>query len=145
MIHKYRGATVPAGGVTPLDQRALQTLERYRRAMDSYLLHQGLAAAMELAGAANVYIEETAPWTLAKDPARASELDAALASLARTLARLAVLLSPFMPVKCCELWHALGRQGEIAGLEAYAALDPAGHTVARQAVLFPKLERVVEN
>jgi methionyl-tRNA synthetase len=138
MIHRYRDATVPDGAQTALDRRALETLGTYRRAMDAYLLHQGVAAAMELAGAANAFIEEKAPWTLAKDPASAAELDAVLAGLARTLARLAILLSPFMPGKCRELWRALGRDDEIAPLDVYPSLDLAGRSVSRQAVLFPK-------
>ncbi len=140
MIHKYRGATVPAGGVTRLDRQADEACARYREAMDGYLLHQGAAAALELAGAANVYIEEEAPWKLAKEPARAAELDAVLASLARCLGRLATLMSPFMPGKTRELWKALGRDGDITPLSALADLDLQGATVQRQAVLFPKLE-----
>jgi methionyl-tRNA synthetase len=140
MIHKYRHAIVPTGTETALDRRALETLDDYRRAMDGYLLHHGAAAAMELAGAANVFIEEQAPWKLARDDSRSAELDAVLAALARTLARLATLLSPFMPTKSRELWRALGREDEIATLDAYASLDLAGCTVKRQAVLFPKPE-----
>ncbi len=140
MIHKYREAVVPGGEETSLDRLSLQVLDAYRQAMDAYLLHQAVAAAMELVGAANIYIEEKAPWTLAKDPAQSAELDAVLASLARTLARLAVLLSPVMPGKSRELWQALGRQDEIASLAAYPELDLAGRTVQRQAVLFPKPE-----
>ncbi len=140
MIHKYRGASVPAGPETRLDRRAEEACAGYRGAMDAYLLHQGAGAAMELAGAANVYIEEEAPWKLAKDPARAGELDAVLASLARTLGQLATLLSPFMPGKSRDLWRALGRDDEVAPLSALGQLDLAGTTVERAAVLFPKLE-----
>ena len=141
MIHKYRDATVPHAPETALDRRALETLDAYREAMDAYLLHKGSAAALALAGAANGFIEEQAPWALAKDESKAAELDATLGSLARTLARLAVLLSPFMPNKAMELWRALGRDDQIAGLDAYGDLDLADRTVEKKAVLFPKLER----
>ncbi len=140
MIHKYRGAVVPEGSTTKLDEQAVQTLELYRGAMDGYMLHEGVAAAMELAGAANAFIEEKAPWKLAKEPSQAAELDAVLASLARTLGRLAVLLGPFMPEKSRELWAALGRDGDLPTLAAYPNLELAGRTVERQAVLFPKLD-----
>jgi methionyl-tRNA synthetase len=112
----------------------------YRETMDGYLLHHGIAAAMELAGAANVFIEEKAPWKLAKDPSRSAELDTVLAGLACTLARLALLLSPFMPGKSGELWRALGREGEPSQLAAYPRLDLTGARVQRQAVLFPRSE-----
>jgi len=140
MIHKYRDAVVPAAGATPLDAKAAEILERYRAAMEGYLLHQGAAAAMDLAGAANGFIEEKAPWKLAKDESQAAQLDAVLSGLARTLGRLAILLSPFMPTKMEELWRALGQDGDIAGLDAYEGLDLAGTGVQRQAVLFPKPE-----
>ncbi len=140
MVHKYRDATVPNGAETELDRRGGAALAAYREAMDGFMLHQGLAIAMELARTANVFIEEMAPWKLAKDPSRTAELDAVLAGLVRTLAKLAVLLSPFMPSKTLELWQALGSDDAIARLSAYAELDSAGRTVERQAVLFPKLD-----
>ncbi len=140
MIHKYRDAVVPAAAETGLDRRAGEALAAYREAMDGYLLHKGTGAALELAGAANVFIEEQAPWKLAKDESKSAELDATLASLARTLGRLAILLSPFMPGKSRELWSALGRDDELPGLAAYPELDLAGRGVDRQAVLFPKIE-----
>ncbi|UCC48337.1 MAG: methionine--tRNA ligase [Gemmatimonadota bacterium] len=140
MIHKYRDGVVPSGEQSDLDRRAQKTLADYREVMDGYLLHQGIAAAMELAGAANVFIEEKAPWKLTKEPSRSAELDTVLAGLARTLARLALLLSPFMPGKSSELWQALGRQDELSQLAAYPELDLAGGHVQRQAVLFPRSE-----
>ena len=140
MIHKYRDSRVPTGAATSLDERAVDVRTQYGTAMDSYLIHQAIAAAMELAGAANVFIEENAPWRLAKDPEAAVELDNVLASLARSLARLAILLSPVMPGKAKELWQALGRKDDIAPLSDYNALDLTGLAVQRGAVLFPKPE-----
>jgi methionyl-tRNA synthetase len=141
MIHKYRGATVPQGPETSIDRRANDALDVYRDAMDGFLLHKGIAAAMDLANAGNGFIEEQAPWALAKDESKAAELDATLAALARTLGRLAMLLVPFMPSKMSELWQALGQGDSISGLDAYAALDFAGVTVDKSAVLFPKAEK----
>jgi methionyl-tRNA synthetase len=140
MIHKYRGAAVPRAEETDLDRRAGDVLTAYRAAMDGHLLHQGISAAMELARAANGFIEEQAPWKLAKDESAGAQLDTVLGSLARALGRLAVLLSPFMPGKCSELWKALGREEALPGLAAFAELDLSGSVVDRQAVLFPKIE-----
>ena len=70
-------------------------------------------AAWRIVTAANLYIVQTAPWVLAKG-GKEAELDAALASLARCLYRLAVLASPFMPGKAEELWGVLGLPGEAA-------------------------------
>lgn len=140
MIHKYRDARVPTAGETDLDTHAEDVLGRYREAMDGFLLHQGAAAALELAGAANGFIEERAPWKLARDEEKAAELDAVLAALARTLGRLAILLQPFLPTKMEELWRALGRDDSIGTLSGFRGLDLAGSVVERAAVLFPKPE-----
>ncbi len=45
-----------------------------------------------------------------------------------------------MPVKCNELWKALGREDALPGLDGFADLDLTGSEVDRQAVLFPKIE-----
>jgi methionyl-tRNA synthetase len=79
----------------------------------------------------NRYVEERAPWTLAKDPERAGELDTVLASLAESLRVVAVLLHPWIPESSDKLLQALaapdldldgarvqpGRLGAIAKLE----------------------------
>jgi methionyl-tRNA synthetase len=140
MIHKYRDAGVPAGDDSDLDRRAGDVLAAYRAAMDGYRLHQGISAAMRLARQANAFIEEQAPWKLAKDDSASAQLDAVLGSLARALGRLALLLSPFMPGKCRQLWKALGREDMLPGLDAFVDLDLTGRKVDRQAVLFPKIE-----
>ncbi len=140
MIERYGDGVVPEGERTDLDTRIPDTLVRYRAAMDGNLLHQGIAAALDLAGAANVFIEEQAPWTLAKDPARSDRLDATLASLAHTLATLATILHPFMPEKMDALARDLGLE-DIPGLDDVADLDLVGRTVRRGDVLFPRADR----
>src|SRR5437899_3170096 len=77
MIHSYRGGTVPhASGArgTALDDAARETVALYRRAMDGNRVEEGAAHWMDLAARANRYIEETAPWKLAK-AGRDAELD----------------------------------------------------------------------
>jgi methionyl-tRNA synthetase len=140
MIQRYRDGVVPTGERTDLDGRIPDTLVRYRAAMDANLLHQGIGAAMELADAANAFIEEQAPWAQAKDPGRVHELDATLASLARTLAALATLLEPFMPERMRALASELGLD-EIPMLADVADLDLAGRPVHRVDVLFPRSDR----
>ncbi len=140
MIERYRDGVVPAGERTSLDERVPDTLVRYRAAMDKNLLHQGIAAAMELAGAANSFIEERAPWAQAKDPDAAAELDATLASLARVLAALAAMLAPFMPEKMDRLASDLGLD-DVPPLDAVAAVDLSGRTARRGDVLFPRPDR----
>lgn len=137
MIERYRNGVVPQGKVTRLDEDIAGALMRYRGAMDENLLHQGAAIAMELSSLANGFIEEQAPWSLAKDPAAAERLDDVLGALARAVACLCVLLEPFTPVKMAELAPRLGLDG-VPLLDDVASLDLTGHQVARGSVLFPK-------
>jgi methionyl-tRNA synthetase len=105
--------------------------------MDANLLHHGATAAMELAAAANGFVEARAPWAQAKDAAQTAALDATLGSLARCLVFLATLLQPFMPEKMADLAGRLGFDSvpKLADLEG---IDPAGRPARRGAVLFPK-------
>ena len=67
-----------------------------------------------------------------------------LASLARQLARFAVVLFPFMPVKSAELWRQVGGPGDLAA-QRFAnlmAIDPTGWCVTKGEALFPKELRV---
>ncbi|MBX6366188.1 MAG: class I tRNA ligase family protein, partial [Gemmatimonadetes bacterium] len=137
MLERYRGGHVPAAPRTRLDEQVAAATLRYRAAMDENLLHHGAAAAIELSAAANVFIEEQAPWKQAKDPAQAEALDATLGSLARALAALATLLSPFMPVKMRELAERLGLD-RVPALDELPELDLAGKPTRRGDVLFPK-------
>ncbi len=139
MIRRYLDGTVPDGAETGLDRIALDVVERYRKAMDEHLLHRGAEHAWQLVDAANRFVEESAPWTLAKQD-RQAELATALAALARTVQRLTVLAGPFMPGKCQAVWAALGLGGSLdaIGWHTLAAPATAGATVAALPPLFPK-------
>jgi len=139
MLVRYRGGVVPDGPPTPLDRAAAEAIARYGAAMDRLDLRGGADALWDLVSAANLYVQQAAPWTLAKE-GRAEELDRALAALARCLYRLAVLASPFIPGKAQRLWQGLGQSGPVAGAQ-WAALERppvAGHAVAKLEALFPK-------
>ncbi len=139
MIRKYRGGTIPLGEPRSLDQAAVDTVERYVEAMDAGLLHQGIAAALELTSLANVFVEEQAPWTLAKDEKKSPELDAALASLARALLVLATLFEPIMPEKMTELASRLGVK-EVPTLREALDLELASRGVVQGSPLFPRAD-----
>jgi methionyl-tRNA synthetase len=140
MVAKYRHGVIPeVGAMTTLDSAGLDAIRRYAAAMDRLDLRGGGEAAWELVATANLYIQQTAPWALAK-AGREDELDVALAALARALYRLAVLASPFMPGKVCSLWQFLGVPGG-PDHEAWNALESppvAGVTTRQPEPLFPK-------
>ena len=83
--------------------------------MDALNLRGGAEAAWDRVATANLYIQQVAPWALAK-AGKEAELDTALAALGRALYRLAVLAAPFIPGKAQDLWQSLGlpacHQGE---------------------------------
>jgi methionyl-tRNA synthetase len=140
MLIKYRDGQVPAQrGETSLDRNGHDTLQRYRAAMDELDLRGGAEAVWGLVSAANLYVQQTAPWALAKAD-KQSELDEVLGSLARVLARLAILTSPFIPGKAQALWGMLGFDGQVSSEKWESAELPgvAGRTVSRAEVLFPK-------
>jgi len=140
MLMKYRDGVVPAvSTATPLDQSGQASVNAYTRAMDALDLRGGAEAAWELVSAANLFVQQTAPWALAK-AGKDRELEETLAALARALARLAVLASPFLPSKAQNLWEMLGLEGQIAETSLQSAEQPAlaGRKIQRSEVLFPK-------
>jgi methionyl-tRNA synthetase len=139
MIEKYRKGKVPLRGDSSLDRYAREATERYCEAMDASLLNRGIQAALELTARANVFVEEQAPWTLAKDPARADELDATLSALAHALATLTTLLAPVMPLAMHELAGRLGLANVPLHREL-VGLDLEGNVVRRGDPLFPRTD-----
>lgn len=140
MIGRYRDGTVPDGDDDSLDRRIADALLTYRAAMDANLLHHGIGAALDLANEANRYIEERAPWTLAKDPDQTATLDTTLGALARALAALSALLHPFLPAKMQDLADRLDLPGP-PPLDEIATLSLAGNNVHTGEVLFPRPDR----
>jgi methionyl-tRNA synthetase len=144
MVAKYRGGVVPASAQpSSLDRSANQSIAAYGRAMDAFDLRGGAEAAWTLVSAANLYVQQSAPWSLAK-AGNDEALDQVLAALARALARLAVMTSPFIPGKAQALWTMLGMEGDVASVSWRIAQEPAvhGRTVGRSEVLFPKPAKV---
>jgi methionyl-tRNA synthetase len=140
MLVRYRNGSIPPdGSTTPLDQSGREALSRYAAAMDALDLRGGAEAAWSLVSAANLYVQQTAPWALAK-AGKNTELDLTLAALARALVRLAIMTAPFIPAKSQALWTFLGMEGEVGRANWTLAEQPvvAGHTVRPPEVLFPK-------
>jgi len=140
MLGKYRDGVVPADTTaTSLDQDATVAIASYAGAMDALDLRGGAEAAWELVAKANLYIQQVAPWALAK-AGKEAELDAALGALARVLHRLAVLSSPFIPGKAQLLWQSLGFAPADLDRAWNGLTQPpvAGRATNKPEVLFPK-------
>jgi methionyl-tRNA synthetase len=138
MLQRYADGIVPTADPTALDAEGVEVVERYRARMDQLLLHEGAAAAFQLVSSANAFVETRAPWKLAKDPERRAELDATLRSLALAIARIGVLLAPFMPEKMQTLWTMVGGEGPLPFIDRLVDLEPAGWKTSTGTVLFPR-------
>ncbi len=137
MVHRYRGGTVPDAApdaelAAELDAMAGEICALLDRAD----LSAALDAAWQRVRRLNRFVEEQAPWTLAKDEARAGELDSVLSSLAEGLRVVAVVLHPWLPESTEKLLGALGAP-EIALDRARVQPGRLG-AVARLDPLFPK-------
>jgi len=94
-----------------------------------------------LVNRANQYVEQTAPFKLAKDPAKSAQLDEALYNLAEVCRILAVLLWPFLPGTACKIFAQLNVTNT---QDKFAATDwgglQSGHSIGAPVPLFPKKE-----
>jgi methionyl-tRNA synthetase len=140
MVVKYRDGVVPDAPGTGLDAAVEAAFAGARDSTEQYKVHEALAAAMDLARAANGYVEEQEPWALAKGPDRAAELDETLATLARTLGVLTALFQPVCPSKMADLAGRLGLDRVPTVAEA-VDLELGGRSVTRGEPLFPRKSR----
>ena len=110
-------------------------------AMKTWQIHKVLADCIDVARLANEFVDKTAPFKLAKDPANASAVASIMRHVVEALAHLSVLLSPAMPRTSQRIQAQLGwvvPDGfTIADLKW--GLLPDGHTLGEAAPLFPKV------
>jgi methionyl-tRNA synthetase len=151
MVRRYRDGVLPAA---PLDGELLGDFEglteEVRALLDRAELTQALDAIWQRVRRLNRFVEERAPWTLAKDEQRAGELDGVLASLAEGVRVVSLLLAPYLPASTERLLDALGAEDRTlaaarlgAGMEARSPAGPSGGasaavTVGELEPLFPK-------
>jgi methionyl-tRNA synthetase len=140
MIAKYRDGVVPDAPGTGLDEAIRTAYREVRASVEANRLHEALAAAMNLARVANGYVEEREPWAQAKDPARVSELDETLSTLARVLTALVALFEPVAPTGMAELARRLGLEG-VPTLDEALDIDLRQRSVAAGTPLFPRSDR----
>ncbi len=137
MLHRYRDGTLPAAEPDPaLAAEIDATAGEVSDMLDRADLSGALEAAWQRVRRLNRFVEEQAPWTLAKDDARAGELDRVLVSLIEGLRVIAVVLHPWMPESTGKLLAALGDEG----VALQGARMQAGRlgAIAKLEPLFPK-------
>ncbi|MCI8595042.1 MAG: methionine--tRNA ligase [Oscillospiraceae bacterium] len=149
MVGKY------FGGVLPAEQTADDALDgelisigsalrgKYEAQMEKYAFQSALSEVFALISRANKYIDENAPWTLAKDMEQnGARLARVMYNLLESLRLAAILLTPFMPDASAEILRQIGA-GEAASTwesaEGWGGL-PAAATVCRGENLFPRID-----
>ena len=141
MLNKYRDGVVPARSDT-LEPDATKAIAETVALLKANDLQEALVAIWSLVNRANKFIDETRPFTLAKDPAKAGELDAVLYNLIESCRILAVLLTPFIPTSATKILGQLGfEQTGVTVWDAKWGNLPAGHKVNAPQPLFPKKEK----
>ena len=148
MTTKYfegRVPETPAGSEdNPLREIADTLYAEYDACMAEVDFTGAAAAVQKLASRVNLYVEESAPWTLAKDPARADELAAVIYNCLEAIRIIALYMAPFMPNTSAEVFRRLGL-GEIADTTDIQEATAWGQLPASVAVevgdpLFPRLD-----
>lgn len=148
MVEKYCGGVVP-GPSAHADDSALagllaEVVPEVERAMDGLQVPSALEAIWRLVGLGNHYIEDNAPWNLAKDPSLRGRLDTVLYNLLDTLRAVGSLLVPFLPETPARIWAQLGLEADPAaggfGTIARWGQLPPGTVTRKGAPLFPRID-----
>ena len=147
MVEKYFGGKLIAARQSePMDDELTELIRttkcRYKKQMDALQLHLALEEVFKLIQRANKYIDETAPWILARDESNAPRLASVMYNLLEALRVSLVLLSPFMPDSCEKAFRQIGAEGDSVSWEnagEYGVL-PAEVAVRKGETLFPRVD-----
>jgi methionyl-tRNA synthetase len=140
MLKRYRNGVVPQAS-NELAPEAEKVIAETRALLEQNHLQAALQSIWSLVTRANQYVDHTAPFKLAKDPAKAERLDQVLYNLAEVCRILAVLLWPFLPGTATKINAQLGLLGapdKFSGAR-WGGLA-AGHAIGTPAPLFPRKE-----
>ena len=150
MTKKYFDGRVPETPVNvpgmdnPLAAVVAELYGTYDECMAQVDFTGAAAAVQKLAEAANLYVEQAAPWTLAKDPAKADQLAFVMYNLLESIRIIALYMAPFMPNTSAEVCRRLGLADPALVEDIQAATVwgrlPAGNAVEVGDPLFPRLD-----
>ena len=131
-------------GANPLREITEELYAEYDRALGDVDFTAAAATVQKLAGRVNLYVEESAPWNLAKNEETADELAAVIYNALEAIRIIALYLAPFMPNTSAEVFRrlSLGDITAVTDIEAATAWGqlPAGNAVEIGDPLFPRLD-----
>ena len=144
VIANFAGGVVPAPGGESPEESALR--EAWRRAvdevataMDEFAFYRAMEAIWHFIGGVNRYVDAQAPWTLAKNPAKAERLRTVLWTLGEALRVIGVLLDPFLPQAAGKIRGAIGAPSPSLADATWGGLA-AGARVQKLSGLFPRVD-----
>ena len=145
MTKKYFGGTVPAPAQSTefdasLIETVRQTVETYKAKMDDLHIADAEDAVFAMLRRANKYIDENAPWVLAKDESKKEVLGTVLYNLLETIRVGAVLLTPFMPSTAASIFKQLNtEEGDLSTVENFGVYA-AGTVLGESEMLFGRID-----
>ncbi len=152
MAEKYRNGVVTKGDVSgdaaiaeasaQVEANAAETLQALRDGMNGWKINDALKAVWTFIRSLNKYIDVTAPWVLAKDPAKAPLLDAVLYHLCEGLRITAIMAEPVIPIAAEKIWNQLGLTDFKSALLTDAVWGglPDGIQTKKGEQIFPRIE-----
>ena len=149
MIGRFYKGEIPSPGEKAdvddeLIQLAQNTAANFEKYMEQLEINTALKEVWSLVSRSNKYIDETAPWALAKDPAKRARLDTVMYNLAEVLRIVAILISPFIPLTAPKIWTQLGITDNFSDMRLTDAQQwgrlAAGTVVTKPEPIFPRIE-----
>ena len=147
MVIKYFDGTLPEEKQSdPMDDELISMAKSLRetvdKCMDNTTLNLALAEIFKVISRANKYIDETAPWVLAKDEANKPRLAAVLYNLLESIRISTSLLSAFMPSTMPKVWEQIGAAADDVSYENAAKFGvlPQNITVHKGDIIFPRID-----
>jgi methionyl-tRNA synthetase len=149
MLQRYCQGTVPPpteteSAANALAEAAAKLVPDLDPLLNELAFHRALARLWEYVRLVNRYVDEQAPWALARDPAQRRQLDTVLYNQVESLRIIALLLFPFMPHTAASMWRQLGIQDEIATQHLGTAMvwggTRPGTPIQPGVQLFPRIE-----
>ena len=147
MVIKYFDGTLPEEKQSdPMDNELISMAKSLRetvdKCMDNTTLNLALAEIFKVISRANKYIDETAPWVLAKDEANKPRLAAVLYNLLESIRISTSLLSAFMPSTMPKVWEQIGATADDVSYENAAKFGvlPQNITVHKGDIIFPRID-----
>ena len=149
MVIRYFDGNIPTPSAPKeIDQRlqgvSVKVLAQLPQQMNDLSFNKALATLWEIVSASNKYVDETAPWSLAKEEKDRPRLSTVLYQTLESLRIIALLLAPFMPSTSEKMWSQLGMEDSLweQNLEEnvkWGGLKP-GRRVAKPTPLFPRID-----